>query len=70
MSDNGSAVVEVAAEVGPPVGDMPDLMLGLGTAVDFPAVALYNFIPTSSNQLAFSKGDRIQVSENQVSNCL
>lgn len=65
ISDNGSAVVEAAAEAGPAVGEMPSLVLGLGTAVELNVVALYNFAPTDPRQLAFSKGDQFQVTENQ-----
>ncbi|XP_075217000.1 dynamin associated protein 160 isoform X2 [Lycorma delicatula] len=67
ISDNGSAVVDVVSEVGPAVGEMPDLMLGLGTAVDYTVVALFNFQSSLPQQLTFNKGDYIQVSENQDS---
>ncbi|XP_039274993.1 intersectin-1-like, partial [Nilaparvata lugens] len=73
ISDNGSAVLEVAASSGgdaggaqgPAVGEMPSLVLGLGTAVELTVVALYNFAPSDPRQLAFAKGDQFEVTENQ-----
>lgn len=67
VSDNGSAVVEVTSEAGPPVPTMPSLVLGLGTAVDMRVVALYSFTESAPDQLGFTKGDIIRVTENQVS---
>lgn len=66
VSDNGSAVVEVAGEPLPTVPTMPSLVLGLGTPVDMNVVALYTFNGTSLGQLPFNKGDIIRVTENQV----
>nr|XP_018916715.1 PREDICTED: intersectin-1 isoform X1 [Bemisia tabaci]XP_018916716.1 PREDICTED: intersectin-1 isoform X1 [Bemisia tabaci] len=66
LSDAGSGIE--AAEGAPPIqNEDANPIIGLGTAVNLKAEALYTFIARKNTHLNFNKGDIIAVSENQDS---